>query len=192
MTEDTRQNFYNSQQQLVRPTGSAHRITPNQARMLDQAVQPIQIPLAPTGQSSETQIDVSAMFQPLPITEQYSPQARASGVVIRALPFLIGALALDTAGVVYMGLGFVMWLGWGAILIMIVFAFVNAQENSHSAVGVALKHEENAQKALQTIVASNERVTLAKLENEDKAHEREINLRSKVLDGFLDKLGGIN
>lgn len=187
-----KQNYYSSQQQIVKPTGSAYQITPEQARLLDQAAQPIQIPAAPASQISETQIDVSGMFQPLPIKEQYSPQARATGVLIRALPFLIGALALDTAGVYYLGLGFVMWLGWGAILIMIVFAFVNAQENSHSAVGVALKHEDNAQKALQTIVASNERVTLAKLENEDKAHEREINLRSKVLDRFIDKLGGID
>jgi len=182
------ENFYNSERRLVVPD-KVQRLTADQAAMLERMNQPIHIPDAQASQSSATQIDVSDMFKPLPIKEQFSPPVRAAGVTIRALPFVIAALMLSGAGAWILRLAFVEWLGWLAVLILIIFVVVNHQENTYSAVGLALKHEGNAIKALDTIVASNERVSMAKLENDDKAHAREINLRREGIQSLIKKLG---
>ena len=191
MTEQNRPNYYNNQQQQVKPRPQAtYAITPAQAQQLDRMTQPIHIPDAPATQVSETRIDVSQIFEPIQIKEQFSPVARSAGFFIRSLPFVGAALLLSVAGAYLLGLAFVEWLMWLAVMLLIVFVVVNQQEHTYSSAGLALRHQKDARQALETIVASNEAVTMAKLENEDRAHEREIALRREVLAGYMNKLGG--
>lgn len=195
MSEQNRPNYYNNQQQQVKPIPHAtYQITPAQAQQLDRALQataqPISVPDTPATQISETRIDVSTIFEPIPIKEQFSPVQRSAGFFIRSLPFVGGALLLSIAGALMLGLAFVEWLMWLAVLLIVIFVVINHQENTYSSAGLALRHQADAREALETIVASNERVTMAKLENENRAHEREIKLRSQLADRLIDKLGG--
>ena len=186
-------NRYNTEQRKVTPMASpsqTYQITPAQAQQLDRMTQPIHIPDAPATQVSETRIDVSQIFEPIQIKEQFSPVQRAAGFFLRSLPFVGGALVVSVAGAWKLQLNTVDWFMWFACLLVIVFYFVNYQETSYSSAGLALRHQKDARQALETIVASNEAVTMAKLENEDKAHEREIALRREVVQGYLNKLGG--
>ena len=184
-------NRYNNETRLVRPSNSdAYAITPAQAQQLDRMTQPISIPDAPASQVSETRIDVSQICEPIQIKEQFSPVQQSAGFFIRSLPFVGSALLLTVAGALMLGLAFVEWLMWLAVLLIFIFVVVNHQEHTYSSAGLALRHQRDARQALETIVASNEAVTMAKLENEDKAHEREIALRREVVQGYLNKLGG--
>jgi hypothetical protein len=184
-------NRYNSETRLVRPSNSdAYAITPAQAQQLDRMTQPIHIPAAPASQVSETRIDVSQIFEPIQIKEQHTPVQRAAGFFLRSLPFVGGALLLSVAGAYLVELAFVEWLGWLAVMLLIVFIFVNYQEHTYSSAGLALRHQKDAKDALHVIVASNEAVTMAKLENEDKAHEREIGLRREAMQTYLKQLEG--
>jgi hypothetical protein len=186
-------NRYNTEQRKVTPIASPsqpYAITPAQAQQLDRMTQPIHIPDAPATQVSETRIDISQIFEPIQIKEQHTPAQRAMGFFLRSLPFVGGALLLSVAGAYLVELAFVEWLGWLAVMLLIVFVFVNYQEHTYSSAGLALRHQKDAKDALHVIVASNEAVTMAKLENEDRAHEREIALRREVVQGYLNKLGG--
>jgi hypothetical protein len=187
-------NRYNSETRLVRPVANpshsdAYAMTPAQAQQLDRMTQPIAIPAAPASQVSETRIDVSQIFEPIQIKEQHTPAQRAAGFFLRSLPFVGGALLLSVAGAYLVELAFVEWLGWLAVMLLIVFVVVNHQEHTYSSAGLALRHQKDAKDALHVIVASNEAVTLAKLENENKAHEREIGLRREVLQSYLNRIG---
>lgn len=183
-------NLYNTEQRLVTPVQhQPYAITPAQAQQLDRMTQPIHIPDAPATQVSETRIDVSQIFEPIQIKEQFSPIQRSAGFFIRSLPFVGAALLISVAGAFMLGLALVEWLMWLAVMLLIVFVVVNYQENTYSVAGLALRHQADAKDALRTIVASNEAVTMAKLENEDKAHEREIGLRREVLHAWLGKGG---
>lgn len=186
-------NRYNTEQRKVTPVANpsqAYAITPAQAQQLDRMTQPIHIPDAPATQVSETRIDVSQIFEPIQIKEQFSPVQRSAGFFIRSLPFVGAALLLSVAGAYLLGLAFVEWLMWLAVMLLIIFVVVNHQEHTYSSTGLALRHQADAKDALHVIVESNERVTMAKLENEDRAHEREIGLRSQLADRLIDKLGG--
>lgn len=186
-------NRYNTEARKVTPMANpsqTYQITPAQAQQLDRITQPIYIPDAPVNQVSETKIDVSQIFEPIAIKEQFSPVQRAAGFFLRSLPFVGGALIVSIAGAWKLQLSTVDWFMWFACLLVIVFVFVNHQENTYSSAGLAVRHQKDARQALETIVASNETVTLAKLENEDKAHQREIDLRREVLAGYIQKIGG--
>lgn len=183
----TTTNRYNAQAQIVR-ADPVYKITPEQARMVEQATQPILIPGAPLGQTSATEIDVSKVFEPMSVKEQFKPKERAIGFMLMAALFVGAALIFALASMFFLALPVADTGLLFAILMMATLFFLFAKEKEHSAAGLAIKHQDAAKDALQTIVASNETVSLAKLGNEDRAHEREIALRSKVLDGYLGKL----
>lgn len=186
-------NRYNTEQRKVTPmatTSQAYAITPAQAQQLDRMAQPIHIPDAPASQVSVTRIDVSQIFEPIQIKEQFSPVDRAKGFALRSGLFIVAALLVSLAGAWLVKLNTIEWFAFFAALFLVTLVILNWQETTYSSAGLALRHEKNAHNALQTIVASNEAVTMAKLENEDKAHEREIALRREVVQSYLNKLGG--
>ncbi len=184
-------NRYNNETRLVRPSNSdAYAITPAQAQQLDRMTQPISIPNAPASQVSQTHVDVSAIFEPIEIKEQFSPVDRAKGFTLRAIPFVLAALFVSLAGAWLVELNSIEWFAFFAALFLVTLVVLNWQETTYSSAGLALRHEKHAHNALQTIVASNEAVTLAKLENEDKAHEREIGLRREAMQTYLKQLEG--
>ncbi len=92
-------NRYNTEQRLVTPaaTSQPYAITPAQAQQLDRMTQPIHIPDAPATQVSETRIDVSQIFEPIQIKEQFSPVERAQGFALRSGLFIVGALLVSLA-----------------------------------------------------------------------------------------------
>jgi len=185
-------NRYNAQRHKVTPAsqGTAYPITPAQAQQLEHIATPAQAAITVPAQSSETHIDVSKIFEPLAIEEQFSPVIRAKGFALRAALFVAGALVVSLAAAWKLNLTRVDWFFGFAVLILLTLVILNYQEQRYSAAGLAVRHQADAKDALRTIVASNEAVTLAKLENEDRAHEREIALRREVLQSYLDKLGG--
>ena len=185
-------NRYNDELQVVRPvaTTNAYQITPAQAQQLDRMTQPIHIPDAPASQVSETRIDVSAIFAPIAIKEQHGPVERAHGFMLKSVLFILAALLVSLAGAWLVDLSSNEWFAFFAGLFLITLLILNWQETTYSSAGLAIRHEKNAHSALHTIVASNERVTMAKLENENAAHEREIGLRSELADRLISKIGG--
>ncbi len=186
-------NRYNQELQKVSPIASqapAYQITPAQARQLDRMTQPIHVPDAPPSQVSETRIDVSSIFEPLPIKEQHSPVERAHGFMLKSVLFILAALLVSLAGAWLVDLSSIEWFAFFAGLFLVTLLILNWQETTYSSAGLALRHKKNAHSALHTIVASNERVTMAKLENEHKAHERETTLRRDAMQAYLKQLEG--
>ena len=183
-------NQYNAETRLVTPIqAQTYALTPTQAEQLDRLATPAQAPITVPGQTSATNADVSAIFAPLEVKEQFSPTERAKGFVLRAAPFVGGALLISIAAAWKMELAPVDWFFSFAALFLVALFILNRQEQHYSAAGLALRHQVDAKDALHTIVASNETVTLAKLENEDRAHEREINLRREMVQGYLKQVG---
>ena len=172
------------------PTTNAYAITPAQAQQLDRMTQPIYIPDAPPSQTSTTSIDVSAIFAPIPIKEQHTPTERAHGFMLKSVLFILAALLVSLAGAWLVDLSSIEWFGFFAGLFLITLLILNWQETTYSSAGLAIRHERNARSALDVIVASNERVTVAKLVNEDAAHEREVGLRSQLADRLISRIGG--
>jgi len=185
-------NRYNEELRKVTPatTTPAYQISPAQAQQLDRVVQPIHIPDAPPSQVSATRIDVSAIFEPIQIKEQHSPVERAHGFILRATPFVLAALLVSLAGAWLVDLSSIEWFAFFATLFLVTLVVLNWQETTYSAAGLALRHQADAKDALHVIVASNEAVTLAKLENEDRAHAREITLRSQLASSLINRIGG--
>ena len=185
-------NRYNEETRLVKPvaTNQAYPISPAQAQQLERLAQPTLPPVTVPAQSSETRIDVSAIFAPLPIKEQFSPVEKARGFMLRSALFVIGALIVSLAAAWKLELGRVDWFFCFAVILLITLIVLNRQEHTYSTAGLALRHQDNAKDALHTIVASNETVTLQRLKNEDRAHEREIGLRRELAQGYLKHLGG--
>jgi len=184
-------NRYNNETRIVKPEQSqAYAITPQQAQQLDRLAMPQPPVISVPGQSSETQINVSAIFTPLEVKEQFSPTERANGFMLRSAPFVGGALLISLAAVWKMNLTRIDGFFLFSVCFLIALIILNRQEATHSAAGLALRHQAAASDALTTIVASNESVTLAKLENEDRAHAREIDLRRELTAGYLKQLGG--
>jgi len=184
-------NRYNAETRLVKPaTGQTYAISPAQAQELDRLATPAPAPITVPGQSSETQINVSAIFEPLPTKEQFSPVEKAHGFMLRSALFVGGALIVSLAAAWKMSLTNTDGFFLCAVAMLITLIVLSRQEQHYSAAGLALRHQADAKDALHTIVASNETVTLAKLENEDRAHEREINLRRELAAGYLKQLEG--
>ena len=186
-------NRYNEELRLVEPAQSGtYAITPAQAQQLERMAQPAQPVISVPGQTSVTSVDVSAIFEPIQPKEQFSPADRAVGFMLRSALFVLAALIISLAAAWKMELGRVDWLLLFAALLLVTLVLLNYQETTHSAAGLALRHQADAKDALQVIVVSNETVTLARLENEDRAHEREINLRREMVQSYLQKLGDGN
>ena len=184
-------NRYNQQLQVVKPEpAQTYAITPSQAQQLDRLATPTQAPISVPGQTSATNVDVSAIFEPLAVKEQFSPTEKARGFMLRSALFVGGALVISLAAAWKMNLGRVDGFFLFAVALLITLIVLNRQEQHYSAAGLALRHQADARDALHVIVASHETVTLAKLENEDRAHEREINLRRELAAGYLKQLGG--
>ena len=184
-------NRYNEELRKVEPaTGQTYAISPAQAQQLERMTQPTAPIISVPGQTSTTSVDVSAIFEPLPTKEQFSPSERALGFMLRSALFVIAALIISLAAAWKMGLGRVDGFFLFAVCLLITLIILNRQEATHSATGLAMKHQADAKDALQTIVASNETVALQRLENEDKAHEREIELRREMLQTYVKQIGG--
>jgi len=185
-------NRYDEELRLVKPAVSSqtYAISPSQAQQLERLTQPAQPVISVPGQTSVTSVDVSAIFEPLAVKEQFSPVDRALGFMLRSALFVIAALIISLAAAWKMNLARVDWFFSFAVILLITLIVLNRQETTHSAAGLALRHQADAKSALSTIVASNETVALQRLENEDKAHEREITLRRELAQGYLKQLGG--
>jgi len=184
-------NRYNEELRKVEPAQSAtYAITPAQAQQLDRMTQPAQPVISVPTQNTQTVFDTSAIFEPLPTKEQFSPVDRALGFMLRSSLFVIAALIISLAAAWKMNLDRVDWFFSFAVCLLITLIVLNRQEATHSATGLAMKHQADAKDALHTIVASNETVALQRLENEDKAHEREITLRRELAQGYLKQIGG--
>ncbi len=184
-------NRYNEQLQVVKPEQSqTYAITPAQAQQLDRLATPQPPVISVPTQNTETRFEVSAIFEPLPIKEQFSPVEHARGFMLRSALFVGGALVISLAAAWKMNLTRVDGFLFFSVFFLITLIVLNRQEQHYSAAGLALRHQADARDALQVIVASNETVTLAKLENEDRAHAREINLRRELAAGYLKQLGG--
>jgi len=184
-------NRYNQELRKVESatTDQTYAITPAQTQQLDHMTQPVQPIISVPGQTSTTNVDVSAIFEPMSTKEQFNPTERAWAFMLRSALFVIGALIISVAAAWKLNLGTVDWFFSFAVILLITLVLLNGQEQKYSAAGLALKHQDGANHALQTIVASNETVSLAKLENEDRAHEREINLRREMVQGYLKQVG---
>ena len=184
-------NRYDEESRLVKPaTNQTYAITPSQAQQLERMTQPSQHVISAPGQTTQTVFDVSAVFEPLPVKEQFSPVDRALGFALRSALFVIAALIISLAAAWKMELGRVDWFFSFAVCLLITLIVLNRQEATHSATGLAMRHQADAKDALHTIVASNETVALQRLENEDKAHRREINLRREMLQTYVKQIGG--
>jgi hypothetical protein len=184
-------NRYNEQLQVVKPEQSqTYAITKAEAQQLERMTQPAQPIISVPTQNTETRFDVSAIFEPLPTKEQYSPVDRALGFVLRSALFVIAALIISLAAAWKMNLDRADWFFSFAVILLITLYVLNRQETTYSAAGLAMRHQDAAQDALRTIVASNEAVTLQRLENEDKQHEREIGLRREMLQTYVKQIGG--
>ncbi len=184
-------NRYNEELRLVEPAQSAtYAITPAQAAQLERMTQPSQPVISVPGQTSVTSVDVSAIFEPIQPKEQFSPVDKALGFMLRSALFVVGALIISLAAAWKMELGRVDWFFSFAVCLLITLIVLNRQETTHSAAGLALRHQADAKCALSVIVASNETVALQRLENEDKAHEREIGLRREMLQTYVKQIGG--
>ena len=184
-------NRYNEELRKVEPAQSAtYAITPAQAQKLDRMTQPAQSIISVPTQNTQTVFDTSAIFEPLPTKEQFSPSERAIGFMLRSSLFVIAALIISLAAAWKMELGRVDWFFSFAVCLLITLIILNRQETTYSAAGLALRHQDAARDALHVIVAASETVTLQRLENEDKAHEREITLRRELAQGYLKQIGG--
>ena len=184
-------NRYNSSLYKVEPaTTPTYAISPAEAQQLERMTQPTQAIIGVPGQTSATQIDASAIFEPLPTKEQFSPVERAWAFMLRSALFVIGALIITVASMWKLRLGSADSLFLFATLLLVTLIVLNRQEQHYSASGLAIRHQDAARDVLHTIVASNETVTLQRLENEDKQHEREISLRRELAQGYLKQIGG--
>ena len=185
-------NRYDEELRLVKPDVSSqvYAITPAQAQQLERMAQPSQAVISVPGQTSVTSVDVSAIFETLPVKEQFSPVDRALGFALRSALFVVAALIISLAAAWKMELTRVDWFFSFAVCLLITLIVLNRQEATHSAAGLALRHQADAKDALHRIVASNETVALQRLENEDRQHEREITLRRELAQGYLKQLGG--
>jgi len=185
-------NRYDEESRLVKPdvSGQTYAISPAQAQQLERLAQPSQAVISAPTQNTQTVFDVSAVFEPLPVKEQFSPTERALGFMLRSVLFVVGALIISLAAAWKMELGRVDWFFSFAVCLLITLIVLNRQEQTHSASGLALRHQADAKSALSTIVASNETVALQRLENEDKQHEREIGLRREMLQTYVKQIGG--
>jgi predicted nucleic acid-binding protein len=184
-------NRYNQQLQVVKPEpAQTYAITPTQAQQLERMTQPVQPVISVPTQNTQTVFDTSAIFEPLAVKEQFSPTEKARGFMLRSALFVGGALVISLAAAWKMNLTRVDSFFFFAVAMLVTLIVLNRQEQHYSAAGLALRHQADAKDALQVIVASNETVTLAKLENEDRVHEREINLRRELAAGYLKQLGG--
>jgi len=184
-------NRYNEQLQVVRPEQSpTYAITPAQAQQLERMTQPVQPVISVPTQNTQTLFDTSSIFEPVSEKEQFSPVDRALGFMLRSALFVVAALIISLAAAWKMELGTVDWFFFFAVCLLITLIVLNRQEQHYSAAGLALRHQDAAKDALHVIVASNEVVSLQRLENEDKAHEREIGLRRELAQGYLKQLGG--
>jgi len=170
-----------------RPT---YAITPAEAQALDRIAQPGAPVVTVPSQVSETKIDVSSIFEPIEIKEQFSPTERARGFAWRSAPFVVAALFVSLAGAWLVKLSSLEWFAFFAFLFLITIVIMNYQEVTYSSAGLAVRHQKDARKALELLVASNEAVTMQKLDNEDRAHEREVELRRALGVKFLDRMGG--
>jgi len=184
-------NRYNEELRLVEPAQSeTYAITPAQASALERMTQPSQPVISVPTQNTQTVFDTSAVFEPLPTKEQFSPFDKAVGFMLRSALFVLAALIISLAAAWKMELSSVDWLLLFAALLLVTLVLLNYHESKYSAVGLALRHQADAKCALSTIVASNETVALQRLENEDKQHRREIGLRRELAQGYLKQLGG--
>ena len=184
-------NRYNEELRLVEPAQSAtYAITPAQAQQLERMTQPAVPVISVPGQTSVTSVDVSAIFEPIQPKEQFSPVDRALGFMLRSALFVLAALIISLAAAWKMELGRVDWFFSFAVCLLVTLIVLNRQEQTHSASGLALRHQADAKSALHTIVASNEVVAMRRLENEDKAHRREITLRREMLQTYVRQIGG--
>jgi hypothetical protein len=186
--DEQKQNRYNYLP--AKEPAKAYQITPAQMQAMERATQPIHIPDAPASQVSTTKIDVSQIFAAIEIKEQFSPVDRGLGFAVRAVPFVMAALLVSLAGAWLVALSPMEWFSFFAGLFLVTLVILNWQEITYSSAGLALRHQKDARQALETIVASNEAVTLAKLENEDRAHAREVGLRREVVQTYLRQLEG--
>ena len=185
-------NRYDEELRLVKPdvSNQTYAISPAHAQQLERLAQPAQPVISVPTQNTQTVFDTSAVFEPLPVKEQFSPVDRALGFMLRSALFVVGALIISLAAAWKMELGRVDWFFSFAVILLITLIVLNRQETTHSAAGLALRHQDAAKDALHTIVASNETVALQRLENEDKAHEREITLRREMLQTYVKQIGG--
>jgi len=186
-------NRYDQELRLVKPVeaGQAYAITPAQAQQLDRLVQPVQPVISVPTQNTQTVFDTSAIFEPLSVKEQFTPVDRALGFMLRSALFVIAALIISLAAAWKLELGTVDWFFSFAVILLVTLIVLNRQEQTYSAAGLAMRHQADAKDALHTIVASNETVTLQRLANEDKAHEREIGLRREMLQTYVKQIGGV-
>jgi len=183
-------NRYDQELRIVKPEqAQTYPITPAQAQQLERFVQPLEQIISVPGQTSATNVDVSAIFEPLPVKEQFSPVEKAKGFARRSALFVGGALIVSLAAAWKMSLTNTDGFFLCAVAMLVTLVVLSRQEQHYSAAGLALRHQDAAKDALQTIVQSNETVSLAKLEKEDRAHEREINLRREMVQGYLKQVG---
>jgi hypothetical protein len=182
-------NRYNEELRKVEPAQN-YAITPAQAQQLERMAQPVQPVISIPTQNTQTVFDTSAIFEPLATKEQFSPVERARGFMLRSALFVGGALLISLAAAWKMNLGRVDGFFLFAVAMLITLIILNRQEATHSAAGLALRHQADAKDALRTIVQSNETVSLQRLENEDKQHEREIELRREMLQTYVKQIGG--
>jgi len=185
-------NRYDEESRLVKPdvSNQTYAISPAEAAQLERLAQPASQVISVPGQTSVTNVDVSAIFEPLAVKEHFSPVDKALGFMLRSALFVLAALIISLAAAWKLELGTVDWLFSFSVCLLITLILLNRQEQTHSAAGLALRHQADAKCALSTIVASNETVALQRLENEDKAHRREITLRRELAQGYLKQLGG--
>lgn len=167
-----------------------YAITPAEAQALDRIAQPGAPVVTVPSQVSETKIDVSSIFEPIEIKEQFSPTERAKGFMWSATPFLVVALLVSLAGAKLAKLSSLEWFIFLVFLFLLTLVILKWQDVTYSSAGLAVRHQKDASKALELLVASNEAVTMAKLDNEDRAHEREVELRRALGVKFLDRMGG--
>jgi len=183
-------NRYNDELQVVRPvaTTNAYQITPAQAQQLDRMTQPEEAAHGTPSQTSTTSIDIGKFLEPIKITEQFSPSEQAAGIARLAL------IGLGLSAVVTVGLSFYLQPSFeiGAVMytdLTLIFTLsLYWRQTAFSQIGLGFKRLRYQRDVVMKLIDSNETVSMAKLENEDKAQAR----RSLAADRYLSILEGKN
>jgi len=136
--------------------------------------------------ASQTTTDLSKFLEPIKVTEQFTPAEQAAGLW-KLLAVGLGLSALVTVGLAAMlkpsfEVGATIYTGFALIFTLAL----HWRHTAYSQIGLAFKRQRYQRDVVLKLIDSNEAISLEKLANEDRAHER----RSKKADRYLDILEG--
>lgn len=161
-------------------------ITPDQARQLDRMVEPDVISVGTQTQTSVTSADIGKFLEPIKVVEQFSPGEQADGIVKLAGVALILSAFVTTALSIYLQPTFEIGATLYFALTTVITLGLYWRQSAYSIIGLAMKRQRYQKDVVMSLIKSNEKISLEKLRNDDRAHER----RSQKADRYLDILEG--